>query len=81
MKNGYLKAKTASDIDAQVGKILRDLGNPNPPLRLEEVRQLLKLDRQYYTSAKDGVVNEMVHKIKVAGKQIMHRPRGCPIRC
>ncbi|MGO9262146.1 MAG: ImmA/IrrE family metallo-endopeptidase [Bryobacteraceae bacterium] len=74
IKNRFLEARTARDIDALVAKILRDLNDPTRPIDLAEVRELLKLDRQYYSSAEDGLLKEMVSKVMVAGKQIIARP-------
>lgn len=74
MRNLYLRDKTAADIDKVVGKILRDLGTPKPPVRMEEVFDLLRLDRQYYSLKNDGVLRETVHRMKVAGRQIFERP-------
>lgn len=74
MKNTHLDAHTAADIDAQVSKILRDLGNPGPPLDLEKVRELLKLAKEYYSTADDGVFKRWIHALKLAGKQIAERP-------
>ncbi len=50
MKNAVIGRLEAEDLREQVRKVLRGLGNPDPPLRLEEVRELLRLDRQYYSS-------------------------------
>ena len=55
-------------------KILRDLGNPEPPLRLEDVRELLRLDLGYYQSDSDGVLQRAAHKLVMAGKQVFARP-------
>ena len=74
MRNRYLRKTTASEIDGQVRKVLRGLGNPTPPLRLDDVRELLKLDRQYYSKTSDGILRETVSRLKVAGKQILRRP-------
>jgi hypothetical protein len=74
VQNIILRDVTAQDIDAQVTKVLRGLGNPEPPLRLEEVRELLRLDRHYYSSTDDGVLREVVSRLMVAGKQVMARP-------
>ena len=74
MRNTFLSERTALDIDRLISKVLRDLGNPKPPLKLEEVRYLLKLDRQFYSSTDDGILREFVHKLKLAGKQILDRP-------
>ena len=48
MKNLILQPAIRQKIDRRVDKILRDLGNPEPPLRLEDVRELLRLDLGYY---------------------------------
>ena len=64
----------ANDIDQQVAKILRGLGNPEPPLCLDDVRELLELDLKFYSSDNDGYVRETISRIKVAGKQILRRP-------
>ncbi len=74
MNNVFLNERAKTDIDAQVNKVLRGLGHPEPPLRLEDVRLLLALDKQYYSSTKEGPLQEYVSKIKIAGKQIIHRP-------
>ena len=74
MRNRFLDARTARDIDTQVAKILRGLGNPKPPLELPAVFELLKLDRHYYSSQDDGALQEFVSHIVVAGKQLAMRP-------
>ena len=74
MRNIFLTTRTARDIDAQVAKVLRDLGQPEPPLQLDLVRELLRLDRQYYSSANDGALREVAHRLMVAGKQVLARP-------
>ncbi len=74
MRNRYLSEKVAADIDGTVAKILKDLGNPEPPLRLELVREVLKLDRAYYTVSDESTMRELVHRLTLAGKQIVKRP-------
>jgi hypothetical protein len=74
LKNVRIDPYSAADIDAQVSKILRDLGNPEPPLRLEHVRELLKLAKDYYSVADDGFFKRWIHSLKIAGKQIAERP-------
>jgi len=74
LRNLYLRKTTAAEIDSQVRKVLRGLGNPKPPLRLDDARELLKLDRQYYSKTADGILRETVSRLKVAGKQILRRP-------
>jgi hypothetical protein len=74
VKNRFLDSRTARDIDLQVGKILRGLGNPEPPIELPDVFALLKLDRQYYSTQDDGALREFFSKAVIAGKQIAKRP-------
>jgi len=74
VRNTFLSERTAQDIDRLISKVLRDLSNPRPPLNLDEVRYLLKLDRQFYSSTDDGVLREFIHKLTLAGKQIAERP-------
>lgn len=74
-KNRILSERTAADIERRVAKVLDGLGNPEPPLTLADVRQLLRLDRQYYTSSDTSAVREKVSRIKVASIQIYERPK------
>jgi hypothetical protein len=74
MRNVILSRGTATDIENQINKVLRGLGNPEPPLRLDDVRELLKLDRRYYSTTDDGYLRETISKLTVAGAQIMKRP-------
>lgn len=74
MRNIILSRGTATDIENQVAKVLKGLGNPEPPLRLDDVRELLKLDRRYYSTTNDSFLRETISKLTVAGAQIMKRP-------
>jgi Zn-dependent peptidase ImmA (M78 family) len=74
MKNIRITPRTLADIDAQVAKLLRGVGHPEPPLDLSLVRELLKLDRNYYSTTNDGLLRETVSRLKVAGIQVLKRP-------
>lgn len=74
MKNVRLGSRTVADIDGQVAKVLRGLGNPEPPIDLYVVRDLLNLDRSYYSTTDDGLLREVISRLKVAGRQILARP-------
>lgn len=74
MKNLQLTTRTTRDIDAQVAKVLRGLGTLEPPIDLRVVRDILKLDRAYYSTTDDGVLRETISRLKVAGLQILKRP-------
>lgn len=73
-KNYLIKEKTAHDIDERVERVLRGLGNPEPPLHLEDVRELLRLDRVFYTTDDPSLVRETVSRIRVATVQVFQRP-------
>ena len=59
------------DIRKQVDRLLRDVGNPEPPISLDDVRALLNLDRKYYNTADPGLLDEVAHKVRVGGSQIV----------
>ena len=74
MQNLILQPGIRQKIEKRVDKILRDLGNPEPPLRLEEVRELLRLHVGFYQTDDDGLMQRAVHNLVMAGKQILARP-------
>lgn len=74
MKNLRLGSRAVAEIDSQVAKVLRGLGNPEPPLDLRTVRELLKLDRGYYSTTDDGLLRETLSRLRVAGRQVLLRP-------
>ncbi|MHB8390256.1 MAG: hypothetical protein ACYDBH_11840, partial [Acidobacteriaceae bacterium] len=57
------------EIHDQVGRILRDLGYPEPPLKLADVRALLSLDSQYYSSSDPGLVTELSHRFTLLARK------------
>ncbi len=73
-KNILLLHATRVDIDERVERVLRGLGNPEPPLRLEDVRELLKLDLGYYTASDPGLAREAISRVRVATIQVFKRP-------
>lgn len=74
-KNTILTPGTAEEINSRIDRMLKDLGDPEPPLHLEEVRELLRLDLRHYSSTDVTWLQEKIHKITVAGKQVLARPR------
>jgi hypothetical protein len=69
-----LKIRVRQDIQARTDKVLRELGYPEPPLQLDDVRELLRLDRNYFSGDSDGLLQAMVSKLKRGGIQILERP-------
>jgi Zn-dependent peptidase ImmA (M78 family) len=74
VRNVSLRHRTVADIDGQVAKVLRGLGNPAPPIDLRVVRDLLQLDRGYYSTTDDSLLRETFSRMKVAGLQVLLRP-------
>lgn len=68
------KKRVCDRIDKRTQKILNELGNPEPPLCLDTVRELLAMDRSYFSSDDDGILNKRFSRMKRAGKQILKRP-------
>lgn len=64
----------ARDINAQVDRLLRDLGNPEPPLSLELVRELLRLDLKYYSATNTTFLQDLKHRFRLGAKQVAARP-------
>jgi hypothetical protein len=73
-KNILLLGATERDIDERVERVLRGLGNPEPPLHLEDVRELLKLDVGFYTADDPGLAREAISRVRVATVQVFKRP-------
>ena len=74
MKNITVGGYEQRDIQQQVAKVLRGLGNPEPPLDLRLVLELLKLDLQFFRTGDDAVVREIVSKVRIGIKQVIFRP-------
>lgn len=69
MKNPQVGNSERRQIDKAVRRLLADLKGVEPPLRLDQVREQLKLDLGYYSSKEPGLIREVVHSLKVAGKE------------
>jgi len=74
LRKVILKPGTRIEIDGQVEKILRGLGNPEPPLDLDAVFKLQQLDPQFYRTSEDGVVRETISRVKVGTKLFFEKP-------
>lgn len=64
----------AEDIRRIIDRVLRDLGDPEPPLKLEDVRNQLKLDLKYYSTTDPTYLQEVAHKMRMAGNDILTAP-------
>ncbi len=61
----------AEDINRLVDRLLRDLGRPEPPLDLDQVRALQRLDLTYYSKTDLDLLDEMAHRARMAGSVIL----------
>jgi len=73
-KNDLLALPVQARIDERVARILRELGNPEPPLRLEDVRALLQLNLGYFSSDDESLFSRAISRLTIAGKQVLRRP-------
>lgn len=69
-----LSERTALEIDQRIAKLLADLDDPEPPLDLDAVRELLKLDLAYYSSNDDGLMKEVLHRLSIGARQVLQKP-------
>jgi hypothetical protein len=74
VRNVQLRRMTAEDIDGQIEKILRGLGNPEPPIRIEDIRELQRLDTSFYASTDTGIFRETFSRLFIGVKQVLQRP-------
>ncbi|UTW59040.1 ImmA/IrrE family metallo-endopeptidase [Kordiimonas sp. SCSIO 12603] len=65
----------SKDIREHVNRLLRDLGWPEPPIKLEEARAIQKLDLTYYSKTDLNLLDEIAHKTKLAGATILGTAR------
>jgi len=75
LSDGHIiREKTRADIDRRVERILADLGNPEPPLKLEHVRELLKLGLDYYAADDPSLLSTLTNRMRVGAIQVFKRP-------
>ena len=73
-RNYILRRKTQQEIDERVERVLTRLGHPEPPLDLRTVRDLLSLDLAYFRKDDPSLADEVISRMRMAGKQIIRRP-------
>ncbi|HOC54250.1 MAG TPA: DUF955 domain-containing protein [Verrucomicrobiota bacterium] len=74
MKSLILASHVRQKIDRRVDRLLDDIGRPEPPLRIEVVRDWLKIDLGYFQREEAGLLARAVHKIRVGVMQSFARP-------
>jgi Zn-dependent peptidase ImmA (M78 family) len=71
MKNPQIGNSERKLIDKAVHRLIADLKGVEPPLDLEHVRDRLKLDREYYSSKDPSLMREVIHSLKIAGREMV----------
>lgn len=71
---GDVGSYEAEDIRKIVDRLLRDLGNPEPPLDLAQVRSLFELNLRYYSTADPSFLQEVTHHLSMAGRELITQP-------
>lgn len=74
MNNIFLDLKTVRDINKVVDRVHQELSYTDGAIKLPEVRELLRLDLKYYRLDDPGLLDEVIHKLKVGAKQVLARP-------
>ena len=69
-----LRKSVSQKIEERSERLHRDLGNPDPPISLDAIRELLSLDKAFYSREDPGLLNKIVHKLKIAGLQVLAQP-------
>lgn len=78
MKNILIDGHEAHDINKQIRKVIKGLGNPEPPLDLDEVLDLLNLDRGYYSSDDESAIQEVVSRDYFRQCSVVWLPQSRP---
>lgn len=68
MKKPIVPIAEAKAIESRVDRLLVDLGRPEPPVSLAQVRAIQKLDVRYYSIANPDFMDRLAHKMRIAGK-------------
>ena len=69
-----LRPRLCKEIENLTEKLLRELGAPEPPVNLDDIRELLQLDRSYFSNERDDLLASVASKLKRGGKQLLRRP-------
>lgn len=69
-----IKATVAGKIERQMDRLHKDLGYPAPPIDLDNVRELLKIHKHFYTLDNPCLRDRVVHSMILAGQRIMRQP-------
>lgn len=75
MRNIRIDTRAAKDIDQHIDRVHRDMEYSGGKVELPVVRDLLRLDLQYYKADDPQFLDEVVHKLKIGAQQVIARPK------
>ena len=73
IRNHFIARKPGMDIADRMDLVLRELGNPEPPLNLAAVRRLLGLELRVYPTDDKEFSLEAVSKIMISTMRVYRR--------
>jgi len=69
-----LKGSVEQKIEKHCERLHNDLGNPKPPVCLDAIRDLLRLDKTFYSLEDPSFLDHVFHVFSIAGKQVISQP-------
>ena len=74
MPEPILKESVAQKVEKHCERLHNDLGNPEPPICLDAIRELLRLDKTFYSLEDPSFLDQVFHTLSIAGKQVISQP-------
>jgi len=74
MPEPILKESVAQKVEKHCERLHNDLGNPEPPICLDAIRELLRLDKTFYSLEDPSFLDQVFHKLSIAGQQVISQP-------
>lgn len=74
MSEPILKESVAQKIEKHCERLHDDLGNPEPPISLDAIRELLRLGKTFYSLEDPSLLDRVIHRLTIAGKQVISQP-------
>jgi Zn-dependent peptidase ImmA (M78 family) len=67
MHSVVVPSSEADIIAARIQRLLKEIGNPDPPIDLAQARLIQKLDLRYYSIDSPDLIDRFTHRLRVAG--------------
>ena len=76
-----LRKSVAQKIENRCERLYNDLGNPEPPIFLDAIRELLRLDKTFYSLEDPSFLDRLLRTLTIAGKQVLSQPTRLLTAC